>query len=125
MVSLLSLPWQLLAHWGIVNAFTGSGESPLQQACLKGTIVSVDFLLSNNVEVNSLNAKKETALHWVVMRKRLPMVEALMKHGADPYFASPGMPTPMEVALADPTMRDIVSAMKSELSRPANGFSHL
>lgn len=39
-----------------VNAINMFGEAPLHAACLRGTLVSVCFLLNNRADVNVLNS---------------------------------------------------------------------
>ena len=61
-----------------------------------------------------LDSKNETALHWAVRANKLDMVDALMKHGADPFLASSGE-TPMEMAIANENMKNLVSLMEGLL----------
>lgn len=82
-----------------VNAINMFGEAPLHAACLRGTLVSVCFLLNNRADVNVLNSKQETALHWAVRMTKPDIVTVLMKYGADPFLACANGTTPMELAI--------------------------
>jgi ankyrin repeat protein len=53
-------------------------------ACRKGHLETVELLLKHNATINLKNTYGESALHIVVSSGNLPIVEVLLKAGADP-----------------------------------------
>lgn len=59
-------------------------------------------------------SSNEAPLHWAIRSKKIDVVNALMKHGADPYITC-GQ-TPMEMAI-NGNMKAIVALMKCKLEK--------
>ncbi|KAJ3101504.1 hypothetical protein HDU97_001319 [Phlyctochytrium planicorne] len=70
----------LISHSADVNLPDRKGNTPLIVASSHSNLAIVDFLLSRSASVNSRNASGLTALH---VTTSLPILETLLKHGAD------------------------------------------
>lgn len=68
-------------------------------------------------------SSNEAPLHWAIRSKKIDVVNALMKHGANPYITC-GQ-TPMEMAINDGNMKSIVALMKCKQSFSIYNFCFL
>eukprot|EP00011_Vannellida_sp_DIVA3-517-6-12_P004910 CAMPEP_0114614994 /NCGR_PEP_ID=MMETSP0168-20121206/5938_1 /TAXON_ID=95228 ORGANISM="Vannella sp., Strain DIVA3 517/6/12" /NCGR_SAMPLE_ID=MMETSP0168 /ASSEMBLY_ACC=CAM_ASM_000044 /LENGTH=825 /DNA_ID=CAMNT_0001826055 /DNA_START=387 /DNA_END=2864 /DNA_ORIENTATION=+ len=68
---------------GDINSQSKHGEAALHQACLRGNLAAVKFLLANHANINMLNKIGETSLHYAVRAGQKEIVELLIQHGAD------------------------------------------
>ncbi len=48
------------------------------------SIETVEFLIKQGCEVNSQDAKGDTALHYACYMENVDLIRALLTHGADP-----------------------------------------
>ncbi|RYD30356.1 MAG: tetratricopeptide repeat protein, partial [Verrucomicrobiaceae bacterium] len=80
---------ELLIQKGLdINKAT-KGETPLLGAIARGYQPTVDLLLDSGADVNAVAPEKNvSALHMAVYFENGPLVERLMKMGADPSLAS-------------------------------------
>lgn len=75
---------QLLVQHGADPCCVHSEESPLHRAAKSGKSSFAKFLLHcPDVDVNALDAKGNTPLHFAMMRKETEMVRVLIDYGAD------------------------------------------
>ncbi|CAL8078427.1 unnamed protein product [Calicophoron daubneyi] len=67
----------------LVNSLNKDGMSPLQQACFRGHVNTVEYLLENGADVNSKDPKQGyTSLMFAGLAGNLDIVEMLLQHGA-------------------------------------------
>ncbi|XP_065349814.1 uncharacterized protein LOC135945834 [Cloeon dipterum] len=66
-----------------VNMTQISGRNALIYACKYKKWPVVDYLLTKNVDVNKVDRKGKTAIHYAVLSGEMKMVQKLVKHGAD------------------------------------------
>ncbi|XP_023245898.1 85/88 kDa calcium-independent phospholipase A2 [Copidosoma floridanum] len=76
------------------------GGTPLHWCCSKEVI---NTLLSKNCDINALNFDGRTALHMMVIRKRLDCVAALLSHMADINIVDKGGNSPLHLAVKEST----------------------
>lgn len=82
---------------GDINSQSKHGEAALHQACLRGNIAAVKFLLANNANINMLNKIGETCLHYAVRAGQKEIVELLIQHNADVTIKS-DEGTPLDIS---------------------------
>ena len=68
----------------IVNIKNQNGETPLHQACLEGSYVTVKWLLDNGADVCAVTKHRETPFHFACRSGNKDAVSLLLKAGADP-----------------------------------------
>ncbi|CAB3374665.1 Hypothetical predicted protein [Cloeon dipterum] len=66
-----------------VNMTQISGRNALLYACKYKKWPVVDYLLTKNVDVNKVDRKGKTAIHYAVLSGEMKIVQQLVKHGAD------------------------------------------
>lgn len=68
---------------GDLNSQTKHGEGALHQACLRGNVPAVKFLLEHEANINLLNKMGETGLHYAVRAGQKEIIDLLIRYGAD------------------------------------------
>ena len=112
----------------LVNAGSqGMGNTPLHNAARLGHLAVVQFLLTNNVNVNAQDAGGRTPLAWAVVstgtpRFNLEIVDALLKAHADVDLADNWGQSPLHLAafVASKPKLDLLLASGANLNRQAN-----
>jgi len=90
---------KLLAAGADPNTALMSGETPLMEASRRGNLATVRVLLSNHANPNAKEANGgQTALMWAVSQRQAPVVEELIKQGADVNAGSKSGFTPLMFA---------------------------
>ena len=69
------------------NYATGDGERPLIAAARIGYMDAIEWMLERKAQVDATNRMGETALIVAVQQRRGPIVERLLKAGANPDIA--------------------------------------
>lgn len=104
---------------GDVNSQSKHGEAALHQACLRGNIAAVRFLLANQANINMLNKIGETCLHYAVRAGQKEIIELLIDNGADVSIRSEEG-TPLDICPAPELQAVINKALeKHKASAPA------
>ena len=75
-----------------------AAEAPLVEAAMRGDIAQVRALLGRKTDVNTLSVDGGTALHVAVERENAPMVELLLRSGANAKAANRYGVTPLYIA---------------------------
>eukprot|EP01087_Luapelamoeba_hula_P009632 TRINITY_DN2508_c0_g1_i1.p1 TRINITY_DN2508_c0_g1~~TRINITY_DN2508_c0_g1_i1.p1 ORF type:complete len:918 (-),score=147.73 TRINITY_DN2508_c0_g1_i1:27-2780(-) len=70
-----------------VDAQTNYGETPLFQACMRGRVDNVAFLITQGADVNKQARSGETCLHFAARIGHVDVIEHLLKAGADPNIS--------------------------------------
>ena len=60
-----------------------AAEAPLVEAARRGDIAQVRAMLGRKVDANTLSVDGGTALHFAVQREDAPMVDLLLRSGAN------------------------------------------
>jgi ankyrin repeat protein len=90
---------KLLAAGADPNAALLSGETPLIEAAGRGNLETVRALLAAKADPNGKDGKGgQTALMWAVQQGQVPVVEELLRAGADVNIASKSGFTPLMFA---------------------------
>ncbi|KAK3361895.1 ankyrin repeat-containing domain protein [Lasiosphaeria ovina] len=91
MAGLAACTAALVAAGADLNSADHFGITPLHAACERGRLANVEELLSRrrSVPLNTRNAWHLTPLMAAVLARALPVVQALVAHGADMHVALP------------------------------------
>jgi len=67
----------------IVHTKTSQGDVPLHLACRSNALINTTLLLQAGANPNVCNFSNNTALHFAVTCKNIPIVRVLLEAGAD------------------------------------------
>ena len=83
-----------------IDGFDDLGRTPLMIVVKENNIAMSKQLLEAGANVNALDLDRigQTALKSAVDNKNADLVALLLSHRADPFLASPGRPSPWDVA---------------------------
>jgi len=101
---------------------------PLHVAVDEGSLLTVQFLLSDRVDINKTNKKQESALHWACRSGNLKVVELLLRQGACPSQEDCHGNTPVHWAAqfnAPKIIRALCAAGGSSVSTNNKGLTPL
>eukprot|EP01094_Clydonella_sp_ATCC50884_P023185 TRINITY_DN5496_c0_g1_i1.p1 TRINITY_DN5496_c0_g1~~TRINITY_DN5496_c0_g1_i1.p1 ORF type:complete len:698 (+),score=150.84 TRINITY_DN5496_c0_g1_i1:401-2494(+) len=73
------------------------GETPVHQACFRGSAETVKFLAERGAGLSNVDKVGETPLHLAARAGKKDVVEVLLKYDADPFVCGPNG-TPKDVA---------------------------
>lgn len=95
-----ALAFLLLSHVNDVNAVTNAGDFPLHSAVVKGAgIEMVRAMVARGCDLDQAHLRTGvTALHAAVSHGQVPLVEFLLKSGADPKRRDAKGQTPLMLA---------------------------
>ena len=109
----------LLAGKAEIDAKGQDFMTPLLYAAARGHAAVGLLLLAKGAKVTATDRSKETALHFAVSSRSVPLVQALVDHGADPNAANKYGTPPTEQGAHIPEIARILSAPPSKASVPA------
>eukprot|EP01116_Phalansterium_solitarium_P024696 TRINITY_DN9119_c0_g1_i1.p1 TRINITY_DN9119_c0_g1~~TRINITY_DN9119_c0_g1_i1.p1 ORF type:complete len:1155 (+),score=322.34 TRINITY_DN9119_c0_g1_i1:118-3465(+) len=108
----LELSEVLIAEGAAVNAQTVDGVTPLHHACSNASdadhLALVQLLVENGAQINRADHEGTTPLHQALtLASSAPMVEYLLRHGADPDARTSNGICPLHVVAFDGQLRAI------------------
>lgn len=75
------------------------GMTPFLLAAEAGNTSIVDFFLTKAVDINSMTSRKQTALHFAVIKKNLALIKLLVEKDADLNILDTDGYTPLHLAI--------------------------
>jgi len=81
-----------------INLACDAGWSALHRAAIRGNLDTVKALIDCGADVNVLDPKKSSPLHFAASRKECRVCEELLLHGADPLAKYEYGKTPADLA---------------------------
>lgn len=106
---------KLLAGYGA--NLKGTGENSVSLMHMAQDAAMVDFLAEKGVDVNTTDKWRATPLHTAAGHGNPAVVEALLKHGADPEKKNDSGHSPLGVALQGPANRQMADGPPTDWAR--------
>jgi ankyrin repeat protein len=107
---------QIIAQKPDLDATDPEGNSAVHVAARRGDSVMLKQLLANGANLNSINARNETALYLAVESTCLNCVKLLIEYKADPAIATKSEITPLEVAIQNDQAEIAAVLLKTQTS---------
>lgn len=110
----------------LAHARNSGGDMPIHSACWAKQVQLLGTLLAHNVDVNARGCYRRTPLHYAVHEGRaisVPIVAALMSHGADPGLRDDTGFTPADWAKIemDEGLPEVLEYLGDPYARRARG----
>ncbi|BFZ63817.1 hypothetical protein YB2330_004949 [Saitoella coloradoensis] len=98
------------------NIPDGTGNGPLNSACLQGDVEMVQLLLNHGARINHHGDKGDTPLHDAVANEHEDVVRILLSSGANPMIKNKGGETSIDVCDSR-RIRALLDARKEQMQR--------